>query len=105
MIQKYIFKMISSRRRLYSTSRKPLEIEMKFKLNAETKQRIQNLPNIKFISSQVFEDVYYDSEHYQITTKDVWLRKRIKKDVAKWEMKVPINFKSIKSQDSVSRVS
>lgn len=77
---------------------------MKFRLDLATKNRIQSLPNVKFLSFQEFKDIYYDSEGYRITTRDVWLRKRVKLNNPKWEMKVPINFRSRNSTQSIERV-
>lgn len=93
-----------SRARKTSTGARPLEIEMKFKLSEEVKKKISSLDGVKFLSQKRFTDIYYDSEGYSITCRDVWLRQRKSEASTSWEMKIPINFESRVSKNSIERV-
>lgn len=59
------------------------EIEKSFFLTEETEKRL--LEGARFINKQVIKDVYCDNNNHDITTKDMWLRKRD----GRWELKIP----------------
>lgn len=59
-----------------------LEIEKKFQLSAEQKQRL--LDGAEFISEKSITDSYYDNNSHELTKQDCWLRCRN----GKYELKI-----------------
>lgn len=62
-----------------------IEIEKNFDLRPGDKERL--IKGAKFLEKKTFTDIYYDTDDFQLTTKDFWLRQRD----GKWELKVPLN--------------
>lgn len=58
------------------------EVERKFHLTADEKERLLN--GAQFIGEKQFVDIYYDTADYRLTRKDWWLRSR----AGKWELKM-----------------
>jgi adenylate cyclase class IV len=67
-----------------------LEVELKFALDPQVRQRIANLPGIRLINQKKFVDTYYDVQGYKLSTSDIWFRNRAKA----WEIKIPTTFTS-----------
>jgi adenylate cyclase class IV len=51
-----------------------IEVELKFKLTEEEKNRL--IENAQFIEVHEFTDEYYDRPDYSLSTNDIWLRTR-----------------------------
>jgi len=51
-----------------------IEVEKKFTLNKKDEKRL--LQDAEFLSQNFFTDVYYDTEQFSLTSKDIWLRSR-----------------------------
>lgn len=51
-----------------------IEVEKKFKLNDEEKQRL--IQGAEFLNEKAFVDIYYDTADFSLTSKDKWLRSR-----------------------------
>ena len=58
------------------------EVERKFHLTADEKERLLN--GAQFIGEKQFVDVYYDTADYRLTTQNWWLRSR----AGQWELKL-----------------
>lgn len=50
------------------------EVEIKFKITPE--QKLHLIKDAQFLSQEEFIDVYYDTETYNLSLRDVWLRTR-----------------------------
>ncbi len=61
------------------------EVEIKFKITPE--QKIHLIKDAEFLSKEEFIDVYYDTETYDLSLKDIWLRTRNNKFL----LKIPIH--------------
>lgn len=61
-----------------------IEVEKKFLLDGAQMKNL--LDGAKLISKKSFQDTYYDTADYSLTSKDYWLRQRD----SKWELKVPL---------------
>lgn len=64
-----------------------IEIEKKFILSEEEKGRL--LENAEFLGEKAFTDTYYDNGSYELTLKDIWLRRR----GDNFELKIPTQQK------------
>lgn len=81
------------------------EIEKKFIL---TKEQEDNLvKDSKFITQKIFTDIYYDSNNYDLISKDVWLRARD----GKFELKIPLihneagdRYEEIEDEDRMKEI-
>lgn len=62
-----------------------IEVEKNFKLKAGDKERL--VAGAMLLEKKTFTDVYYDSNEYELTGKDFWLRSRN----GRFELKVPLN--------------
>lgn len=60
-----------------------IEVEKKFVANEENIQRLTT--NAVFLGEKVFTDIYYDTEDFNLTRQDKWLRSRENK----FELKLP----------------
>lgn len=58
-------------------------IEVEIKFNPTQEQINALIKNANFISEEIINDVYYDSEKYELTLKDFWLRTRNNKFMLK----------------------
>ena len=61
------------------------EIEKDF--NFEEEKMVKLLKEADFIGQKVFTDVYYDTDRYNLTSKNTWLRAR----EGLFELKIPMN--------------
>ena len=59
-----------------------IEVEKKFILDKESEKRL--LDGAEFLVEKVFTDIYYDTENFDLTKDDKWLRQR----AGKWELKI-----------------
>lgn len=62
-----------------------IEVEKNFDLRPGDKEKL--IEAAKFLGKKTFTDIYYDTEDFQLTTKDFWLRQRD----GNWELKMPLN--------------
>lgn len=62
-----------------------IEVEKKFLLTKDQEKKL--IEGAEFIGEKVFTDIYYDTQDYQLTANDKWLRQR----AGKWELKVSFN--------------
>lgn len=60
-----------------------IEVEKKFIFSKEDKKRLTK--DAEFMNERIFTDIYYDTDNYSLTSKDVWLRSRENK----FELKLP----------------
>ena len=60
------------------------EIEKSFEVQEEKLKKL--LQEAEFVGQKVFTDVYYDTDTYDLTSKNIWLRKR----EGSFELKIPI---------------
>ncbi len=63
-----------------------IEVECKFRFNEDTERRIRKAGSS--LGSKEFTDVYWDTNGFALTTRDMWLRERN----TKWELKLPLSF-------------
>lgn len=62
-----------------------IEVEKKFIFCEKDKKRLTK--DAEFINERIFTDIYYDTDNYSLTSKDVWLRSRENK----FELKLPVH--------------
>jgi predicted adenylyl cyclase CyaB len=86
---------------------KNIEVEKKFLLNDEDIKRLT--AGATFINEKVFTDTYYDSDKFDLTREDKWLRLRDKN----FQLKLPLNnglgstkrkldqYKELESEDEI----
>lgn len=75
-----------------------IEVEKKFIFSAEDKERL--VKDARFINEHTFTDIYYDTENYSLTTKDIWLRSRENK----FELKTPAHQGSYRLVDQYEEI-
>ena len=63
---------------------KAIEVELKFLFSKENKEKVLAL-GAELLQKKRIHDVYYDTEDYQLTLNDRWLRLRDNR----WELKCP----------------
>jgi adenylate cyclase class IV len=62
-----------------------IEVEKKFILSEQDKKRL--IKDTEFLSERVFIDIYYDTNIFSLTSKDMWLRSR----EGRFELKIPLH--------------
>ncbi len=62
-----------------------IEVEKKFTLGEKDEKRL--LKDAEFLSEKTFTDVYYDTEQFFLTSRDIWLRSR----EGMFELKLPLH--------------
>ncbi|MDO8584343.1 MAG: CYTH domain-containing protein, partial [bacterium] len=62
-----------------------IEIERKFRWTPEAEAAL--LVGAEFLKERTFTDEYFDTAKFDLSTKDIWMRKR--DDV--WELKIPVH--------------
>lgn len=67
-----------------------VEVERKFLCNADTLKTLEKLGVC--VGQRQFQDQYFDTPKFDLTLKDVWLRKR----KGCWELKCPTTFEGTK---------
>jgi len=80
---------------------KPIEVEVKFKFNPNVEYPI--IKKASFVKEKKFTDIYFDTNKYALTTKDIWLRQRDQD----YECKIPIlesnaNIKTDRYREAVT---
>lgn len=63
-----------------------VEVERKFVCNADTLKALEDIGAV-CLAQREFKDQYFDSPHFDLTLRDVWLRKR----KGCWELKCPMS--------------
>ena len=74
------------------------EVEKKFKIPADF-TRVLLEQGWKYLKEVHLIDVYFDTENYQLTRSDYWLRKRGRK----WQFKCPIQLQKDPNSVSIDR--
>ncbi len=75
-----------------------IEVERKYVLDDVHRKLL--LEGAVFDKKKVMRDVYYDTQDYRLTTKDIWLRKRGNQ----WELKVSLNNSSAQRTDFYNEI-
>lgn len=63
-----------------------IEVEKKFSLSEEDKQRL--IKDAEFLGEKIYTDTYYDTPDFSLTKKDIWLRSRNND----WELKIALQI-------------
>ncbi len=70
-----------------------IEVEQKFSITAAQREAL--VRGAEFLGTEEFEDIYYDTAEYSLTSRDIWFRRR----AGAWEMKVPVGDNTTRTTD------
>ncbi len=84
-----------------------IEIEKKFKLNQEEKERL--LIGADFLGEKIFTDVYFDTADFTLTKNDIWLRRRgnsleLKLPIYQAEKKEATQYQEITGEEKIREI-
>lgn len=74
------------------------EVEKKFKLNREEKERL--IEGAEFLGEKTFNDLYFDTEEFTLSKNDIWLRKRGEQ----FQLKLPVQSEGKKLADQYQEI-